>query len=545
MKNLALDWRVVTPTRRLLCALVLAMAGCCCWAAQASAYVYWGSGSSDGAIGRANLDGTGADQGLITGASNPVGVAADGRHIYWVNLQGADPSSIGRANLDGTGANQDFISMGAGQVDAQGVTVDGQHIYWTTSGGTIGRANLDGSGANQAFITGASNPVGVAVDGQHVYWANSGGGSTNTIGRANLDGTGANQDFIAGPSFPGGVAVDSQHVYWANGGDGTIGRADLDGSSADESFISGARSPIGVALDGQHLYWANSGGTTIGRANLDGSAANQSFITGADAPGGVAVDPGPAGTATASAASLSFGVQPLDTFGAPQSLTLTNSGHGDLHIGHAHVTNADPDDFLVSSDGCTGDTILVGASCTLHVRFGPSQTGARAATLTVPSDDPTSPLQIALSGTGGQLPQGPTGATGTNGAPGPAGPAGSAGSAGPVGPRGPSGPAGRIELVTCHTVTVHVHRGHRRIPHHERRCTARLLAGRVRFTATGPVRPTLSRRSVVFAAGSIQRTHAGGRLVLHARRPLHQGRYTLTLRSPENASSQAITIDRG
>jgi hypothetical protein len=28
-------------------------------------------------------------------------------------------------------------------------------------------------------------------------------------------------------------------------------------------------------------------------------------------------------------------------------------------------------------------------------------------------------------------------------------------------------------VVTCHTVSVHVRRGHRRIPRHERRCTAR------------------------------------------------------------------------
>jgi hypothetical protein len=457
--------------RRLLCVLVLATAGCWCWAAQAGAYVYWGTISTAGTIGRANLDGSGANQSFIAGTESPVGLAVDSRYIYWVNLQGAEPSSIGRANLDGSGANQRFITASFGQ-ELQGVTVDGQHIYWTTSAGTIGRANLDGSGVNQSFIVGASNPVGVAVDGHYVYWANSGGGGTNSIGRANLDGTGANENFITGPNFPAGVAVDGQHIYWANDGDGTVGRANLDGSGADESFIGGASSPLGVALDGRYVYWANAGGTTIGRANLDGTGADESFITGASAPAGLAVDSGPAGTATADAASLAFGVQPLGTFGAPQSLTLTNSGHGDLHLGRVQVSSGDTDDFLVSSDGCSDETLPVAAGCTIHVRFGPSQTGARAATLSVPSDDATSPLQIALSGTGGPLPQGPAGTDGAGGA------NGAPGSAGPSGPAGPAGPAGRIKLVTCHTVTVHVRRGHRRVPRHERRCTARLLPSR-------------------------------------------------------------------
>ena len=40
------------------------------------------------------------------------------RHVYWVNL---DTATIGRANLDGTGANQNFIS---GASEPVGVSVD-------------------------------------------------------------------------------------------------------------------------------------------------------------------------------------------------------------------------------------------------------------------------------------------------------------------------------------------------------------------------------------------------------------------------------------
>ena len=47
--------------------------------------------------------------------------------IYWSNL---NAGTIGRANLDGTGANQSFINLGLG-ARVFGLAVDSQHIYWT------------------------------------------------------------------------------------------------------------------------------------------------------------------------------------------------------------------------------------------------------------------------------------------------------------------------------------------------------------------------------------------------------------------------------
>src|SRR5215208_3084373 len=207
---------------------------------SAEAHVYW-TNNADTTIGRANLDGTGVDQSLVSGGFNPCGVAVDAAHVYWANTGGG---AIGRANLDGSGASQAFI---AGVAAPCGVAVDGAHVYWgTVAAGTIGRANLDGSEPNEAFIGGATGACGVAVDGAHVYWSNGGAG---TIGRADLDGTGVNQGFIAGAPRPCGVALDGAHLYWTNGDDGTIGRANLDGTGVNQSFIGGATMPCGVAVD--------------------------------------------------------------------------------------------------------------------------------------------------------------------------------------------------------------------------------------------------------------------------------------------------------
>jgi hypothetical protein len=217
-------------------------------------------------------------------------VAVDSQHIYWTNFGG---TTIGRANRDGSGANQSFITTNG---PAFGVAVDGQHVYWANNtNGSIGRANLDGSAVANDFIPGATDPEGVAVDGQHVYWGNYGG---NTIGRANLDGNGPQQNFVTGANGPTGVAVDGAHIYWSSTNNNSIGRVNLDGSTGKNlNFIPDpiALNTEGVAVFGGFIYFTtgNNPGQpgTIGRANVDGSNANSNFITtAAPWPFGVAVD---------------------------------------------------------------------------------------------------------------------------------------------------------------------------------------------------------------------------------------------------------------
>jgi sugar lactone lactonase YvrE len=264
------------------------------FAARADALIYWANANTH-TIARANLDGTGDNQGFIKVVGGfPNAVAVDGTHIYWTV---PDANTIGRANLDGTGTNQTFITGARGP---EGVAVDGAHLYWTNGGsGTIGRANLDGSGVNQSFITGASGSNGLAVDTDHLYWTIVGTQFTpDTIGRADLpDGTNVNQNFI--PSLSGrsslegppeGVAVDSTHVYWTELLHQSIGSANLDGTGAVDDFIGGPDNPTGIAVDAGHVYWSNFVSNAIGRADLpDGTNVDQSFI-GAAGPEGIAVD---------------------------------------------------------------------------------------------------------------------------------------------------------------------------------------------------------------------------------------------------------------
>jgi virginiamycin B lyase len=48
------------------------------------------------------------DQDFITGADNPGDVAVDADHVYWAN--GGATQAIGRADLDGTDAEQSYVA---------------------------------------------------------------------------------------------------------------------------------------------------------------------------------------------------------------------------------------------------------------------------------------------------------------------------------------------------------------------------------------------------------------------------------------------------
>jgi hypothetical protein len=261
-------------------------------APRAKALIYWAD-THQQRIGRANNDGSGANNNFIATGALPFAVAVDASHIYWANQES---DSIGRANIDGTGVNNSFIT---GIVEPSGIAVNETSIFWSSlSGGTIGKAKIDGTSKNPSLISGLFLPCGVALDSGHVYWVDS-AGSPSYIGRAGLDGSTPNYSFVTipGTSVPCGMAVDAASIFWTEPGflgpNGTkIGRANKStGTGADSSYIGNVPAPCGITVFGSQLYWANAATSTIGRANTDATGVNQSFFaTGGQEPCGIAVD---------------------------------------------------------------------------------------------------------------------------------------------------------------------------------------------------------------------------------------------------------------
>lgn len=228
------------------------------------------------------------------------------------------------------------------------------------------------------------------------------------------------------------------------------------------------------------------------------------------------------------APALDLGSQPRSTIGQAQTVTISNGGDAPLHVGTPRLSGQDAGDFLAG--GCDGP-VPAGASCLLPVRFLPSGAGARSATLTIPTDASGTPLTVALSGTGTELPAGPAGrdgadggdgAPGTAGAPGPKGDVGAPGAKGDVGAKGDAGaagPAGRDGAAAPLALVLAEPR---------LRATA-ARRSRVAFGVTAPGRATVTVRSGkrVLATGRATVRRAGASAV--TLRGLPRGRYRLTL----------------
>jgi sugar lactone lactonase YvrE len=165
-------------------------------------HVYWTDLQSQKVM-RADLDGNNVTT-LIdgTGLLQPAAIAVDGTHLYLGDVAGN--GAIMRANLDGTGRT----TLVASDAYPFAIAVDSGHVYWAVTGsnegasGAIWRSNLDGTGA-AAVVTGQAHPTGIAVDSTHVYWANANNG---TINRSGLDGSGLTT-VVSGTNATAGVAV--------------------------------------------------------------------------------------------------------------------------------------------------------------------------------------------------------------------------------------------------------------------------------------------------------------------------------------------------
>jgi hypothetical protein len=224
--------------------------------------------------------------------------------------------------------------------------------------------------------------------------------------------------------------------------------------------------------------------------------------------------------------SLSFGAQPVSTLSQPLGVTLdVEGGELPLVVTDTTVAGPDPDDFLITTDSCLDNTLSDGESCAVRLRFAPTATGARAATLELAADTPGQVVQVSLDGSGTSAPPGP---------PGPAGPPGPSGAVGPPGPPGPAGPtrlvavlaarhyAGRAnrQLTIGYASTLPgrallriVRRG-RTVRRHGRR--ARAGANRLRLRL--PARPGSYRIILRVSAGTSTATASAGLTVVQARR---------------------------
>src|SRR5882672_812083 len=100
--------------------------------------------------------------------------------------------------------------------------------------------------------------------------------------------------------------------------------------------------------------------------------------------------------------SLSFGNILVGSMSSSQAVTLTNGSGSTLNFTSITFTGANSGDF--SQANTCGPSILSNTTCTIHVTFTPSVSGALAATLTIVDNASNSPQTLAASGVGTAAP---------------------------------------------------------------------------------------------------------------------------------------------
>ncbi|WP_229741066.1 choice-of-anchor D domain-containing protein [Silvibacterium dinghuense] len=130
-------------------------------------------------------------------------------------------------------------------------------------------------------------------------------------------------------------------------------------------------------------------GSTQGTLTVSDALRVQTInLTGAGvAPAGISATP----------VSLSFGNYAIGATSPPQTVTVTNNGG----IGLSALQYAVTGDFaLASTSGGCGSSLGAGSACQLSLTFSPTQAGARSGQLTITAAELSSPLEVALSGSG-------------------------------------------------------------------------------------------------------------------------------------------------
>ncbi len=101
----------------------------------------------------------------------------------------------------------------------------------------------------------------------------------------------------------------------------------------------------------------------------------------------------------ASPASVAFGSLTVGS-NLVRTITVSNGGLANLNVTGVTLTGADAASFQISTNTCIGTLVHGAAPCTVSVRFLPTTTGLKSASVSIASNGTGSPTLIPLTGTG-------------------------------------------------------------------------------------------------------------------------------------------------
>lgn len=164
-----------------------------------------------------------------------------------------------------------------------------------------------------------------------------------------------------------------------------LGGAGAEFGGATRALAVDGQSPPNVYLTG---YTASTNFPILAEAFQSGlGGMNDAFVTKFAPSSNVGLSP----------SSLSLGNQGDGTTGAPQNVTLTNTGNLNLNISGVSITGTNGSDFAQTN---TCGQVAPSGTCTISVTFTPTLVGSESANLSITDDAANSPQAVPLSGVG-------------------------------------------------------------------------------------------------------------------------------------------------
>lgn len=154
-------------------------------------------------------------------------------------------------------------------------------------------------------------------------------------------------------------------------------------TASSSCTVTVAFAPTAAGTRSGSLSITHSGLTTAVPIALSGTGAAASQPT-------IALD----------ASSFAFGNQTVSTTSGAKTLTVSNTGNAALNFSAITLGGAAAADYSATGGCAVGTPVAAGGSCQVTLRFTPSATGSRSATLTLKSDASNGDATVSLGGTG-------------------------------------------------------------------------------------------------------------------------------------------------
>lgn len=328
-------------------------------------------------------------------------------------LPGVSPTSLsyGSVAVGSTSPAQTVTVTNTGTASMTLGTISLSTPQFLITGGSCANGLVVAAGTGSCTVLVAFAPTaGGAVSGT-LSIAENAAGSPLTVALAGTGTVPAAPVASLSPSAlsysqPVGVASAAQTVTLANTGTAalSISSISLGGAAAGDYAIApgstctaGGSVAAGGSCSVQITFTPSATGTRSGSLSIVHNDVAHSPSTAALTGTGTTTA---TGALSVNKNALSFAAQSLGTSSSAQLVTVGNGGSAALTIGSIVLGGSNPGDYALGSGGCVaGQSLAVGASCTVSVTFTPTvSSGTRTASLAIDAGS-AGAATVSLSGT--------------------------------------------------------------------------------------------------------------------------------------------------